>query len=87
VKRFSLPDEFWNYRPSARTVACPWPEFRQNPSSMAPCGGRTNPQLRSVVDRRELLLPLCVQLALYRRPLRETLRTTAIKAFQKTLWP
>src|SRR5881394_2174330 len=59
------------------------PEFRQNPSSTARRCGRTNPQLRSVVDRRELLLPLCVQEALYRRPRRENSQNNRNLSFSR----
>jgi hypothetical protein len=41
AKRFSLPDG--NLEP-ALEVACPWPNFRQNPSSAARFGKPTNPQ-------------------------------------------
>src|SRR5437016_909937 len=80
AKGFSLPGRVLELHPRAARLR---PEFRQNPSSTSRRSGPTNPQLRSVVDRSELLLPLCVQQALYRRPLRENSQNHRNQSFSR----
>jgi hypothetical protein len=50
------------------TMARPSPGFGQNPSSIARHGIAIHPHFFKTVYSAELLLPLCVGRALYRRP-------------------